>query len=186
MADQGTEGLLSPFLRTKRFNAVKPYLKGKVLDFGCGTGELAAFVYEKKYVGIDVDDYSLSLARTRFPTHRFFSTLSALNDKFDTIVSLAVIEHCHNPTQFLKNLTICLNELPSARIVLTTPHPYVHYIHNAGSTIGLFSQHANEEHETLLNRMKLDSVARQAGLSITVYNRFLLGFNQIVVLKVDN
>jgi hypothetical protein len=34
MADQGSEGLLSPFLRRKRILAVKPYLRGRVLDVG--------------------------------------------------------------------------------------------------------------------------------------------------------
>jgi len=184
MADQGTEGLLSPFLRIKRFQAAVPYLKGKILDYGCGSGGLAAHVSEKDYVGVDVDEHSLFLAQKRFPAHRFVSSNSVLDDKFDTVVSLAVIEHCSNAVQFLKTLASYLDNTV-APIVLTTPHPYVNLIHNVGSAIGLFSKHANEEHETLLNRTSLDSIAQQAGLKIVVYNRFLLGANQIVVLKKD-
>jgi len=182
MADQGTEGLLSPFLRTKRFKASLPYLKGKILDYGCGTGGLAAYVSEENYVGVDVDEHSLFLAKKRFPTHRFISSNVTLDDKFDTIVSLAVIEHCFDAVQFLKNLIFYLNN-SDARIVLTTPHPYVNWIHNVGSSIGLFSKHANEEHETLLNLTSLNLIARQAGLKIAIYNRFLVGANQIVILN---
>ena len=41
MADQGAEGLFSPFLRSRRLKAACPYIKGRVLDVGCGTGALA-------------------------------------------------------------------------------------------------------------------------------------------------
>ena len=47
MADQGTEGILSPYLRRKRIQAATPYLKGGVLDVGCGGGVLATLVERK-------------------------------------------------------------------------------------------------------------------------------------------
>jgi len=38
VADQGNEGLLSPFLRWRRIRAVLPYIRGCVLDVvGCGS-----------------------------------------------------------------------------------------------------------------------------------------------------
>lgn len=183
MADQGAEGVLSPFLRRLRFKAAKPYLNGRILDVGCGSGALAELVNSALYLGVDVDDVSLNRARNDFPLHRFERTLPALTEKFDTIVSLAVIEHVPDPTVFLKNLSQYLVDSPIARIVITTPHPSVDWVHDMGATIGLFSKHANEEHQELLNRAKLEMAGIEADLILTVYRRFLLGANQIAVFN---
>lgn len=181
MADQGAEGLLSPYLRRKRFEAAFPYLRGRILDFGCGSGALAALVYATQYVGVEIDNVSLQQARLRFPKHCFALRLPNLSEKFDTVISLAVIEHVSDPAQFLLTLAACLNDSPASRIVVTTPHPAVKWIHDAGAAIGLFSKHANEEHEDLLDHTKLEIAGHQAGLKLVSYRRFLFGANQIAV-----
>jgi ribosomal protein L11 methylase PrmA len=75
MADQGTEGLFSPFLRSQRFRAARPYIKGRVLDVGCGTGVLAGIVAADLYVGVDIDEQSLSIANKQYPQYNFQSFL---------------------------------------------------------------------------------------------------------------
>ena len=45
MTDQAAEGLLSPMLRNRRIQAVKPFLRGRVLDVGCGNGALTAALH---------------------------------------------------------------------------------------------------------------------------------------------
>jgi len=167
MADQGAEGLLSPFLRKRRFAAVRPYLNGRVLDVGCGSGGLAEYISSDQYLGVDVDPLSLELARARFPSHRFEADMSKVDGKFDTIVSLAVIEHVNDPSIFLANLGCHLVDSENAHIVLTTPHPVGDWIHDYGALVGLFSKHANEEHEELLDREMLKNAGRRAGLELT-------------------
>jgi len=54
MADQ-TDGFLSPFLRKKRIEMALPFIKGRVIDIGCGVGKLAKYVEAENYVGIDKD-----------------------------------------------------------------------------------------------------------------------------------
>lgn len=181
MADQGAEGLLSPYLRKKRFEVAFPYLKGRVLDFGCGSGALAALVHADQYLGVEIDSVLLQHASSRFPKHRFALELPGSSDKFDTIISLAVIEHVSDPAQFLRTLAAYLNDTPASRIVVTTPHPAVEWIHDAGAAIGLFSKHASEEHEDLLDHTKLEMAGHQAGLRLVSYRRFLFGANQIAV-----
>ena len=44
MIDQGTERLLSPFLRRQRFKVARPYRSGRILDVGCGSVALVALV----------------------------------------------------------------------------------------------------------------------------------------------
>lgn len=155
MADQGAEGLLSPFLRNKRFSAVKPFFKGRVLDYGCGSGGLAEFVPADRYLGIEIDYDSLQRAQSRFPIHRFVSELPESVDKFDTVVSIAVIEYVKDPVSFLQILAGQLNNAPTARIVITTPHPAVDWIREVRAAIGIFSKHASEKHQDLLDPGKL-------------------------------
>ncbi len=186
MADQGAEGLLSPWLRKKRFAAARPFLHGRVLDFGCGSGALAEFVSGDLYLGVDKDELSLQNAQSRFPKHRFISKLPAADEKFDSVVSLAVIEHVSDPAEFLHILSAYLDESNDARLIVTTPHPSVDWIHDLGASIGLFSKHANEEHEELLDRAKLERAGVQAGLKLIAYRRFLFGANQIAVFEKDH
>jgi len=186
MADQGAEGLLSPFLRKQRIRAVKPYLNGSILDYGCGSGELAREVSHENYFGIDIDQESILVAREKFSSYRFASAAEPCTEKFDTVVSMAVIEHVKQPEQFLFTLAGFLSKKPSARIVITTPHPSMDWIHGAGSSIGLFSKHANDEHEELLDRKKLSAAGEKCQLVLSHYSRFLFGANQIAIFKIKS
>ncbi len=181
MADQGSEGLLSPYLRRKRFEAASCHLGGRVLDVGCGSGELAALVDPKCYIGVEVDKHSLAKAREKFRKHEFCEQLPEMSQRFDTVVALAVIEHVSDPVSFLRTLAGYLEKTETARLVITTPHPSVGWVHDFGAAIGVFSKHANEEHEALLNRAMLLDAGERAGLELKSYSRFLFAANQIAV-----
>lgn len=84
---------------------------------------------------------------------------------------------------FLRTLASYLNKSENARLIITTPHPSVGWIHVLGAAIGLFSKHANEEHEDLLDRVKLGMACTHADLNMILYRRFLFGANQITVFK---
>ena len=182
MADQGTEGLLSPFLRKQRFHAAMPYLCGRVLDVGCGSGALAKSIHPQSYIGVEVDQISLRKAQACFPLHAFQDKLPPEHEKFDTVVSLAVIEHVCDPGSFLESLARFLRD-DRARIILTTPHPSVDWVHSVGAFFGLFSKHASEQHECLMTKESLERHSMAAKLSLVSYERFLLGANQLIVLK---
>ncbi|AHF00119.1 class I SAM-dependent methyltransferase [Thioalkalivibrio paradoxus] len=185
MADQGAEGVLSPWLQRRRFAAALPYLTGRVLDVGCGSGALAGRLKADRYYGTDVDPESLELARSRFPNYVFSSQLPALDERFDTVVALAVIEHDAEPGDFLKRLTAYMRD-SNSRLVVTTPHPSMDWIHDVGAAIGLFSKHANEEHEGLLDRATLVRAGAVAGLRLSSYRRFLFSANQIAVFQKED
>ena len=184
MADQASEGMLSPFLRRQRLNAAKPFLHGDVLDVGCGSGMLAEKVSPDSYLGVEIDPTSLNIAMDKFSEHRFQKRLPDIIDKFDTVVSLAVIEHVECPEDFLTELSKYLKNNNAARIVITTPHPSMDWVHDFGANIGLFSKHASEEHEELLDYTKLEVAGRKAGLNLIEYRRFLFGANQLAVFEI--
>src|ERR1700730_1664545 len=185
MADQLT-GLLSPLLRSRPITAVRPFLgQGDLLDFGCGTGELAHDVDPSRYVGIDRDADSIAIAKKRFPSHRFLTLdefSSAPNQKqFDQVIGLAVIEHVDDPQQWLAWLRTLLK--PGGRIILTTPHPSVRWLHELGAAIGLFSREGAREHRELIDRPRMTELAKAIGFRIQHCGRFLLGCNQLFVLE---
>lgn len=186
MADQGAEGLLSPFLRNRRCKAAKPFLYGNIMDVGCGTGVLAKWVSPENYLGVDTDSTSLAIAKSKNPKHSFRQDMPNQNRKFDTIVALAVIEHVKSPVDFLIDCSKHLKPLPTSKIIVTTPHPSMEHIHYIGSCIGLFSKHANEEHEELLDQKSLVLISAAANLEVINYRRFLFKGNQIAVLAKSN
>jgi SAM-dependent methyltransferase len=56
--------------------AEKPFNEASILDVGCGTGDLSAFLREKgisDYVGIDIYEPSLERARERYPQETFIN-----------------------------------------------------------------------------------------------------------------
>lgn len=189
MSDRA-EGLLSPFLRQRRIAIAINYIKGKVLDFGCGTGLLAKYIPSKFYIGVDIDQDSLDKAKKNFSGYTFLNTNKiGFNDikqygPFNTIILLAVIEHIKEPDKLLIELSNLINY--SGQILITTPHPASSIIHNIGSKIGLFSKAANKQHENYYNYEQMKRLCLKNNLKIVSYRRFLLGINQLFILKLIN
>ena len=172
-------GILTPFLYRRRVRAVLPHLRGSVLDHGCGVYSLAARVPPERYVGMDVDEDSLAVARSRHPLHRFANEVPD-GTHYDTVASMAVIEHVADPTAYLRHLSRFLGR--GSRIVLTTPHPRMERVYRLGAKVRLFSPRASEEHEHLLDPRELERCAERAGLRVSHYQTFLGGANQLAVL----
>lgn len=163
--------------------AVLPHIKGKVLDIGCGVGKLTEYLGKESYLGVDIDEESLGIARKNYPDFNFVNaTTFATNvELYDTIVGMAVIEHVKDPIEFLVNLKKHLK--PSGNIVLTTPHAAFDWTHTLGSKIGFFSKAANEEHEILFTKKTITATALAAGLVVVGYKRFIFGVNQLIIIK---
>lgn len=178
MPDQ-VSGLLSPWLRRRRMQAALPHLRGDVLDYGCGAGELATACSPERYVGVDRDGDVLALARQRFPRYRFLSEPEE-DATFDTVVALAVLEHAADAAELLCRFRRALR--PRGRIVLTTPAPALEWTHALGVRLRLFSPEAAAEHQQLIGRTRMAALASQARLRIVLHQRFLLGANQLFVL----
>jgi len=178
MGDQIT-GFFSPWLRERRIKRAYPYIRGAVLDYGCGVGTLAELCSGHSYLGVDIDEESITIANRAHPQFRFQQELPE-TEKFDTIIALAVIEHVADPAALLRKFKLMLK--PDGHIVLTTPHPFFRKVHDCGSKIGLFSPDS-DEHKQFIDRRLMREMVAQAGLSIKIYRRFLLGANQLFVLK---
>jgi len=135
-------------------------------------------------VGVDLNPDVIAEARRRYGKHAFFeindATWRSRPNSFDTIVSLAVIEHVSDHGAFLRELTPCL--ATDGRIVLTTPHPHFEWVHNVGALLGIFSRHAAQEHAAFSDCKAMKKAACSADLEVILYRPFLGGANQLFVL----
>lgn len=175
-----TTGLLSPYLLERRLAAAKPWVRGRVLDVGSGRGELARWVPVEDYLGTDFDSEALAAARKRYPAHHFIEDPLPAGP-FDTIVALSVIEHVADPATFLTRFRERLT--PRGRVVLSTPHPQFEWVHKPAGLARLVGNEPSADPGGLIDKLRIETLARQAELRVVHYRRFLFGANQLVVLS---
>ncbi len=191
MAGNGSfYGLLTRRVGDARLRAALGHLPavGRTLDVGCGLTDLAARIPD--YTGADRNPEVLEAQRDKFPEKEFFEWDVARGGAppslvregpFEGILLLAVLEHVADPAAVLARLSPLLS--PGGRLIATTPHPSGRWALEAGAALGLLSSHAHDEHEALLGREALAKAGRDAGLSLVLYRRFLLGMNQLAVFS---
>ena len=150
-----------------------------MLDVGSSSGALARHVSRDNYVGFEIDLASKEQARRDFPGHIFLDELPS--ELFDTVVALAVVEHLSKPAVTVGEWTACTR--PGGRLVLTTPHRAFRWAHEAGAKMGLSSQVAADDHETLFTKSTLVAELRKLPLTLEHYRRFLFGMNQLFVFR---
>jgi len=172
-------GMLSDWLARRRLQVVEPHLQGCVLDFGCGIGTLAEICDPAGYVGVDNDPRKIEIARRDLPNHRFYTSVPE-GERFDTVAALAFIEHVDDPAAYVRRFAGLLE--PGGKIVLTTPHPSLEWIHTTGARIHVFSPAAHDEHEDLLDKARMQELLAGTPMRMDVYRRFLFGANQLFVL----
>lgn len=184
-------GLLSPYLRNKRTSMVLHYLKGDVLDIGCGPGRNLELLKERNipfssYTGLEIDEKLVKQLSIQYPDSKFFKVdldieKITIDRKFDSIVLLAVIEHVFNLKFLFSQLADLLK--PDGRIILTTPTPFGNdIVHRIGTSIGLFDKEGGQDdHIVIFNRKRLQILGDEFGLYLKNYKTFQFGCNQIAV-----
>lgn len=112
------------------FEKIKPYLRGHILEVGCGIGNLTAWLLRQGKVTItDVKEEYLHIARSKFQDHpNLIGTVvwdiqkeppKELHTFFDTIICSNVLEHIEDDQSVLTNY---YQLLPSeGRLVLLVP-----------------------------------------------------------------
>ncbi len=182
-------GLLSGYIRDARMKQARPYIRGDVLDLGCGPGDTKIWGGENisRYVGIDYNPSNVEKLKQKFPDSQFFALNVdiegfGLDDRFDTVVMIALIEHIFNQRHLFEQAIKCLK--PQGRIVVTTPTPFGNdIVHRLGAAVGLFAKSAADDHIVIYNRKRFEILANEFDLRVERYSTFELGCNQLVVLR---
>ena len=111
----------------ERFLPIKSGNGKKVLEIGCGIGAFARFFYERGFdvEATDISEYILKKAKKNQPNIDFkildVEKNTLLENKFDYIFALEVMEHLKNPVKALKNSKKMLKK--GGTLVFSTPYP---------------------------------------------------------------
>ncbi len=178
--------LLTNYLRRRRYAMVEPFLRGEVLDIGCGNAATALPLGSvQRYVGIDYHPALIAHQQAQFPQHEFYvcdvdrEPLPLKDWRFDTVLMMAVIEHLAHPGRVLDQVAGHLR--PEGRLVITTPTSWGECLHRLGARVGLFHPHAAAEHQHAYDRRQLEALLAAHGFQVVLYQTFELRCNQLVV-----
>ncbi|WP_420317589.1 class I SAM-dependent methyltransferase [Ekhidna sp.] len=104
----------------------KPYIKGDLLELGCGEGrgvELLAPLADS-FIGIDKIKAVIDKLEKKYPDYKFmsgvFPPFPFEDNSFDTIVTFQVIEHVKDDEGFIKEIHRVLK--PGGTALITTPN----------------------------------------------------------------
>lgn len=98
--------------------------KGKLLDVGCGDGTVLEWATKLGWrtTGVEIDSAAVENARSKGlqVVEGTYEKLSEIQEKFDCVVCLHVIEHVHNPIDLLERLNNAL--VPGGVLMIATPN----------------------------------------------------------------
>lgn len=159
-----TSIFLEKYLQDRRFDMVKPYLVGDVLDFGGNKGELGKYVHGD-YLVVNYDHSPME------------------GKTFDTIVCLAVIEHIVVEDVFavFKKFKSVLKR--DGRIYLTTPTLQAKPLLESCATIGILGKQNINEHKHYWSEEDISRLAERNGFKLKEYNTFQMGFNLYAIME---
>lgn len=170
---------------------MREYLGRRILDVGCGQGELLDYLPSstERIVLLDKSLLRRSKVNERLLDRALAGEFVVADVErgeiplpshyFDTVVMAALLEHLKFPAGALGEVHRLL--IPGGRLLLTTPTPLGGWVHKMTSALGLTYREAAEEHEHFYGRENLTSILEQQGFNVQLFRSFLLGLNQFVV-----
>ena len=110
----------------KAYYAAKPFIKGDLLELGCGEGrgvELLAPL-ANSYTGIDKIKEVVDSLSAKYPDYTFsdgvFPPFPYEDNSFDSIITFQVIEHVRDDANFVKEIYRVLK--PGGTALMSTPN----------------------------------------------------------------
>jgi ubiquinone/menaquinone biosynthesis C-methylase UbiE len=97
----------------------------RVLEVGCGTGEILAAMKPARGVGIDISQKMTELASRKYPQYTFIHSPIEdlkLEEKFDYIIMVDVVDHVYDVMDVFQSLYRFCH--PKTQVILTTINPW--------------------------------------------------------------
>jgi len=179
---------LSIYLKRVRTKKIVPWVRGSVLDIGCGDAPILREIETQieSYCGVEVCPDLVEALRRQYTNHTFLcididTDRIEPDHSFDTVLLVASIEHIYNQKHLFTEILQHLKQ--NGRIVITTPTPLGDLIHYWGTKINLFAKSAEDQHPIIFSKRRFRVFAKHFGLAIEKHQAFQLGCNQLVVLR---
>ncbi|MBU2639831.1 MAG: class I SAM-dependent methyltransferase [Nanoarchaeota archaeon] len=110
-----------------KYICVKNFIKGDVLEVGCGYGYGSSFIADNcnSVIAIDKNKEGINSARKRYGKPNLTFVISDFfkfehDKKFDTIIAMELIEHLDNYEEFIE---LCKDMLKkNGKLILSTPN----------------------------------------------------------------
>jgi ubiquinone/menaquinone biosynthesis C-methylase UbiE len=149
----------------------------KVLEVGCGTGDILAHVKPGTGVGVDISPEMVSIAAKKHPEYRFVAGAIEdldLGEKFDYIIVVDVMDHVQDVHDVFKALFKLCH--PATKIILTTINPWWDPVLDLAEKVGAKMP---EGPHNFIEKRNLETMAEAADLKIS-YSGYLLLFPKYI------
>jgi 2-polyprenyl-3-methyl-5-hydroxy-6-metoxy-1,4-benzoquinol methylase len=110
-------------LLEKVVNIISSENKGRVLDLGCGDGRTGKRLFDEGFevCALDMDEPKFQFKREiPFKAGSLDNPLPYINEEFDYVIFMEVIEHIYNPDFIISEISRILKT--GGRLVLSTPN----------------------------------------------------------------
>ena len=126
------------------------YLKGDVLDVGCGIGDMLAF--KPSFIGADINEFNVALCKQRGLNACLMleNVLPFSNNKFDSILLDNVLEHIKDPKPLLSEIKRVMRH--DGSLLIGVP--------------GVIGFASDDDHKIFYDESKLAELAKSAGYKI--------------------
>lgn len=176
--------LLDRIIRDLRLKEIKPYLTaGSVIcDLGCGDGSVLRHLSTKIQYGYGIDkkisdqkEGNLSFIRGDITKPLPFD-----DGIFDSIISLAVLEHLEFPDFVFQEARRKLKE--GGIFILTTPAPLSKILLEfLAFKLKIISSEEIKEHKHYYSKQELCTLLEKHGFNVLKLKSFCLGFNIMAI-----
>jgi len=134
----------------------------RVLELGCGTGEVIGSVLAKRRLGIDYEPAKIAAARGRFPGVEFVvgDLRDYLDQPFNVLILSHVLEHLDDPLGVLTTGNF-------ARIYVEVPDFDADHLNKVRLKRGRSLVYSDDDHVRELTREEAEAMFEEAGLTVT-------------------
>jgi len=154
-------GQYSEYLKSRSFLAkiyrthflypkLSRYLKGRLLDVGCGIGDM--LIYRPNSVGVDINSFNVEFCKQR-GCEAYVMPIDKLpfeNSSFDSVLLDNVLEHLAAPVPLLKEIRRVMRQ--DAVLLIGVP--------------GVKGQSADPDHKVFYNEISLNALAAKLGFNV--------------------
>ncbi len=141
----------------------------RILELGCGTGDVLAFLNPKYGLGIDISENMITIAKKKYRSHKNLKFMTGagetlkLNEQFDVILMPDIIEHLADVRETFKRLYDIADK--KTKIIVTMINPIWEPILMAGEKLG---KKMPEGPHNRISYRELKKILRELGLQVVL------------------